>query len=431
MAKQPTPFSLKDVDTLKTGILAEEAGTRPLSRFGIDFSLRPETVFGALPFIGDLAVLGQAIGKVQTEGSATNFLNTLGLNQVDTGLGATIKRTGTNESATNALIKDIKRFKEDNPTSTSERITRDDIQNYFMAKSPKLDLAPIQIPRFTKDELEQGSTDFNKREQEYFTQPFKSGGTFNVLQDATKQKGRYKGSFDYNAPFITEDEKGNLYATGKTLGEEIQSGTFDDQLKSTSQFAEDNINQVNFGTIDRQTGEFKGAKGFDPAFARAVTIESQKEQGSYSQSDGGEPTFICTVLFEMNILPMSIYKYDQRYGQQVNRKIYNGYATWGKPIAERMRKEGLTFRIIKPIACAWAEQMAFDLSEGKVGKNRISIKIGKFIGEAICYSIGLFIKPKGEKNGTPNRDRQRGEKRRVVHGKDGLPKRRGRPKSNR
>ena len=419
MAKEP--FSLKDVETLKTGILAEEAGFKPLSSFNVDFTLRPETIFGALPGIGDLAILGQAIGKVQTEAAATRFANQQSPNQLDTGLGATLKRAGTGESATNAIIQDIKRFKDMSPMSTSDKITRDDIQNYFMQKSPQLDLAPIQIPRFTKSELEQGATDFNKREQEYFTQPFKSGGTFNVLQDATKQKGRYKGSFDYTAPFITEDEKGNVYATGKTLGEEIRSGTFDDQLKSIDQFAEDKINQVNFGTIDRETGEFKGAKGYDPAFARAATLENQ--------GDSADPTFICTVLFEMNILPMSIYKYDQRYGQQVNRKIYNGYATWGKPIAERMRKEGLAFKIMKPIAYAWAEQMAYDLSEGKVGKNRISIKIGKFIGEAICYSIGLFIKPKGDKNGTSNRNRQRGEKRRVVHGKDGLPKRRGRPRT--
>jgi hypothetical protein len=43
MAKKPTPFSLKDVDTLKTGILAEEAGFKPLSKFDVDFTLRPET----------------------------------------------------------------------------------------------------------------------------------------------------------------------------------------------------------------------------------------------------------------------------------------------------------------------------------------------------------------------------------------------------
>ena len=33
---------------------------------------------------------------------------------------------------------------------------------------------------------------------------------------------------------------------------------------------------------------------------------------------------------------------------------------------------------------------------------------------------------KGEKDGAPNRDRKHGKKRGVVHGKDGLPKRRRR-----
>ena len=424
MAKEP--FSLRDLGTLKSGILAEEAGFKPLSKFDIDFTLRPETALSALLPFGDVQILGQAIGKVQTEDAASKFLNTQSPNQIDTGLGATIKRAGTGESATNAIIQDIKRYKDMSPMSTSDRITRDDIQNYIASKRPDLDLAPIQIPRFTKAQIEQGATDFNKREQEYFTQPFKSGGTFNVLQDATKQKGRYKGSFDYNAPFITEDEKGNMFATGKTLGEEIKSGTFDDQLKSTDQFAEDKINQVNFGTIDRETGEFKGAKGYDPAFARAVTLENQGD------SANADTTFICTVLFEMNILPMSIYKYDQRYGQQVNRRIYNGYALWGKPLAERIRKQGLTYKIITPIACAWAEQMAYDLSDGKVGKNRISIKIGKFLGETICYALGLFIKPKGVKNGrTHTRNRQHGTERRTVHGKNGVPKGRGRPRIKR
>ena len=68
------PFSLRDFGILKEGVLAEQAGFKPLSNFGVDFTLRPETVFGALPFVGDLAVLGQAIGKVQTEDAANKML---------------------------------------------------------------------------------------------------------------------------------------------------------------------------------------------------------------------------------------------------------------------------------------------------------------------------------------------------------------------
>jgi hypothetical protein len=130
-------------------------------------------------------------------------------------------------------------------------------------------------------------------------------------------------------------------------------------------------------------------------------------------------------------MPMSIYKYDQRYGQQVNKKIYNGYATWGKPLAEKMRDKGLLYKIMKPIALRWAEQMAFDMSNGKVGKKRYAIKVMKFLGEAICYTIGLFIKPEGDKNGTRNRNRQHGEKRGAISRKDGVLKKRGRPRIKR
>ena len=402
MAKEP--FSLTDLDTLKTGILAEEAGLKPFENFsfGRDFTLRPETIFGALPGIGDISILGQAIGKYQTESAANRLLGK------DVGFQETLKGAGTSGSATKQIIDEIKEFKAQDPYSTTKNITRDDIQNYIASKRPELDLAPIQIPRFTRNELAERTTDFEKAKQQYSTQPFASGGTFRAFSDLRNPE---TGAFNYNAPFMTEDEKGNVYSTGKTLAEEILSGTFDDQIKSTDQFADDKINQTNISNYDPSKGVY------DPAFSRAVTLENQGDTAN------AETTFICTVLFEMNILPMSIYKYDQRYGQRVNRRIYNGYALWGKPFAERIRKQGLAYKIMTPIACAWAEQMAYDLSDGKVGRNRISIKIAKFLGETICYTLGLFIKPKGEKNGrTHTRNRQHGEKRGTVHGKDGVSK---------
>ena len=140
---------------------------------------------------------------------------------------------------------------------------------------------------------------------------------------------------------------------------------------------------------------------------------------------------MCVVLYDLNDMPIKIYKYDQRYGQQVNKRIYKGYALWGKPIAEKMRNKGLLYKIMKPIALRWAEQMAFDMSEGKVGKKRYAIKVMKFLGEAICYAIGLFIKPEGDKNGTSGRNRQHGQERGTITRKDGILKKRGRPRINR
>ena len=404
MAEKSKPeFTLGDLGTIKEGILAEEAGFQPFKKLGSDFTLRPETVFGALPFIGGLTNIGQAIGKYQLEDSANKFYG------IDKGFRDTSISSGKNTSETNRLINEIKAFKDKDPYSTTPNITRDDIQNYMMSKRPDLDLAPIQTPTYTSKQLAKRSTDFYSAPQVNTTQPFSSGAEF--------RSSGFKGN--YKAPEMLMTETGEFDApTGRTYGQAFQSGDLDRGLKSVSDFAEDKINQTNITNYDPKKGTY------DPAFARAVTLENQ---GGSSQS---ESTFICTALYEMGQMPIGIYKYDQRYGQQVNKKIYNGYAIWGKPIAQKMRNRGFIYNIITPIAMRWAEQMAFDMSDGKVGKKRYSIKAMKFLGEAICYGIGLFIKPEGEKHGS-NRNRQHGEERRTIRGEDGLQKRRGRPRTKR
>ena len=407
MAEKSKPeFTLGDLGTIKEGILAEQAGFKPFERFGSDFTLRPETVFGALPFVGGLTNIGQAIGKYQLEDSANKFYG------VDKGFKDTSISSGKNTSETNRLINEIKAFKAKDPYSTTSNITRDDIQNFMMSKKPNLDLAPIQKRMYTQKQLDDRTTDFYKPEQTYFTQPFSSGSFAEYGDD-------YKKSLDNMRQKYNQDEEFKS-SMGSYAMRDMQT-RYDDNLKTTDQFAEDKINQTNITNYDPKKGTY------DPAFARAVTLENRQEAGNDTAS---ESTFICTALYEMGQMPIGIYKYDQRYGQQVNKKIYNGYAIWGKPIAQKMRNRGFIYNIITPIAMRWAEQMAFDMSNGKVGKKRYSIKAMKFLGEAICYGIGLFIKPEGEKHGS-NRNRQHGEERKTIRGEDGLQKRRGRPRTKR
>lgn len=397
MAEKPQ-FTRSDVARIREGVLAEEAGFKPLSRFGVDFTLRPSTVFGALPFVGGFANIGQAIGKYQLEDSANKFFG------VDKGFRDTSVSSGMNDSATNTLMNDIKAFKENNPYSTTKNITRDDIQDFMMSKRPDLDLAPIQNRAYTRDELEELNDVTGGFKQSYSTQPFTSGRFAQQMTGETDEFG-IKGD-DFKS----------------AMGSYALSRSMDDNLKSTSEFADDNINQSNITNAVDQYGK----STYDKDFARAVTKENQEASGS----DTASSTFICTALYEMKQMPISIYKYDQRYGQSVNRKIYNGYAIWGKPIANKMRNKGCVYEMVKPLALKWAEQMAYDMSDGKVGKKRYSIKAMKFLGEAICYGIGLFIKPEGEKHGS-NRNRQHGEERRTIRGEDGLLKKRGRPRTKR
>jgi len=107
---------------------------------------------------------------------------------------------------------------------------------------------------------------------------------------------------------------------------------------------------------------------------------------------GGGSTYICTALYEMGDMKKSIYKYDQIYGKQVDPATYRGYELWGKYVATKLRKKGIVYKVAKPIALTWANQMAYDLSKGKVGKNSTLIKITKTIGEGACYVLGQIFK---------------------------------------
>lgn len=106
---------------------------------------------------------------------------------------------------------------------------------------------------------------------------------------------------------------------------------------------------------------------------------------------GGSLTFICTVVHEKGDLPKNIYRYDQSYGSSVDKNIFEGYAFWGEPLANLMKRNQLVYKIAKPIALCWANQMAFDLSNGVCGKKSITGKVLKHFGEPLCYALGFVI----------------------------------------
>ena len=136
------------------------------------------------------------------------------------------------------------------------------------------------------------------------------------------------------------------------------------------------------------------ATGIDTRLS-AATIGRGKGTGTSFADDAQSAdtgTFICTCLHDIGDLKKYIYKYDQLYATRVNPAIYRGYTTWGKYIANKMRSKGIIYKIIKPIALAWAYQMAYDLSKGKVGKKSMFIKLTKNLGEGICYILGQTIK---------------------------------------
>jgi hypothetical protein len=62
-----------------------------------------------------------------------------------------------------------------------------------------------------------------------------------------------------------------------------------------------------------------------------------------------------------------------------------------------MRDKGIVYKIAKPLALAWAKQMAFDLSKGRYGKKSKVVKVVSRIGESICYGLGFVANLKIKK----------------------------------
>ena len=119
-------------------------------------------------------------------------------------------------------------------------------------------------------------------------------------------------------------------------------------------------------------------------------------------SSSDSSTYICTALYEMGDMKKYIYKYDQIYGKRVDPLVYKGYCVWGKYVATKMRNKGIVYKIAKPLALAWAKQMAYDLSKGRYGKKSKVVKVISKVGEGVCYALGFVSNIKqliGEKYG--------------------------------
>jgi hypothetical protein len=142
----------------------------------------------------------------------------------------------------------------------------------------------------------------------------------------------------------------------------------------------------------KQTGDETSIK--DTTKGKDLSNTFADDAGASSGDDG---TYICTALYEMGDMKKYIYKYDQVYGKRVDPYVYRGYCTWGKYVATKMRDKGIVYKIIKPLALAWAKQMAFDLSKGRYGKNNKVVKVVSRIGESICYALGVVANIKLKK----------------------------------
>jgi len=314
------------------------------------------TALGQVSGLGMPINIGTAIGAFKAESAADQFLNKP--NQ-DRGFYETGKRIGTGVQEVRNMIPDLNK---DNIISNYE-------MNKFGQNIQGLDLAPMY-----------SGGDETNMVKGYGGKTMPSGATANPYSSGSfaKYGDDYKKSLDDMQQRYNEDEEFKS-SMGSYAMRDMQS-RYDDNMKSSSDYAGDAINQTNITNYDPSKGTY------DKNYADAVTRESQGDSANAGS------TFICTALYEMGDMKKSIYKYDKLYGSKVDPAIYRGYALWGEPLARQIKKKGMVYKLIKPIALTWANQMAYDLSKGRHGKNNIAMKITKTIGEGICYALGQIFK---------------------------------------
>ena len=357
------PITRNEFGVLKEGLLSQKKGVQPLSRFGVDFTLTPQSaLFGTLPFVGTFGQIGDIINQQQVNQIARKALGQEPRSTLDA-------FTTGDFSATRQLQQQL-------VDNYGPNYTRADVQEFGMKNFPELDLAPLMNLEFTKSEIAEGDAGGPRGdEQRFSTQPFRSGRTAQNLTSTGFQSG------------ISAEDKAQIEEDIGMYGfsniqDAIKGGFYDDEIKSVDEFAEDDIKQTNITNYDPTKGTY------DPAFSRAVTIQQQKQQGTYDTDTGDGPTFICTALYKKGLLPRKIYLCDVIYGRKINFYTYKGYEIWGKWFAKKIETNKTIYNAFYPIFVKWSNQMAYEISGGKYGKNNIFIKLCKTIGEKISYSIG-------------------------------------------
>lgn len=121
--------------------------------------------------------------------------------------------------------------------------------------------------------------------------------------------------------------------------------------------------------------------------------------GTYDSDRGGDgggggDKVICTALHSLGLLPDDIYALDAQFGQRVNREdpaLGDGYRLWATPIAEYIKGDSIGSKIalavVKPLATAWAKQMAHTMRPDEYKPN-LAGKALMAVGHPTCRLIG-------------------------------------------
>lgn len=123
--------------------------------------------------------------------------------------------------------------------------------------------------------------------------------------------------------------------------------------------------------------------------------ESAQEERDRGGGDGSSSRVICTELYKQGKLDRELYRMDVVYtAKHLSPITVRGYHYWAVPMVVKMRSSTLLTNVFEYLTIARAKEIAHIVKPQEYKKRSVLGYIIKNVGEAICYSIGLFTDQK-------------------------------------
>jgi hypothetical protein len=189
----------------------------------------------------------------------------------------------------------------------------------------------------------------------------------------------------YEGPGITQQDKGGTPATAtakQVTKDGVRYNTSDGSGGTPSKPADPPGNTGGFTSIvDMFDG---GGPG-----------ESAQQEIDRGGGDGSSSRVICTELYKQGKLDRELYRMDVVYtAKHLSPITVRGYHYWAVPMVVKMRSSTLLTNVFEYLTIARAKEIAHIVKPQEYKKRSVLGYLIKNVGEAICYSIGLFTDQK-------------------------------------
>jgi len=263
------------------------------------------------------------------------------------------------------------------PSSVSASTEQPKVQ-----KSQKTsDLIASAARSSTRDRTQEGVQDMITREGK---------GSYNKQFSDDIKAGKYDKAFAERDRFqsdITRELQQSERAEIKAAKQEGRSANISSRPAGPGEVSDSR------GNVVRSGNGTPIKSNSPPSSAKGLAIAAEREQRNEENSI--DSRVICTELYSQGKLSEELYKMDMYYTKRnLSETTVRGYHYWAIPMVPLIRKNNLVCNISKYLAVKRAEEIAHIIDPLCYPKSTITGRLIKTVGEAICYSIGKFVKQK-------------------------------------